>query len=511
MPSANNKRIIKNTGMLYFRMLLTMCITLYTSRVVLNTLGVDDYGIYNVVGGIVTMFAFLNTSMASATQRFYSFELGQQNYIQLTNIFSLTLSLHILIALIIFLLAETVGLWFFNTQMNIPESRMEAAFWVYQFAVLSFMISVIQVPYNASIIAHETMGVYAWVSIIEVSLKLIIVFILVGVNYDKLKLYALLMFLVTLIITTIYGIYCKIKYIECSYKWFWDKKLYHTLLSYAGWNLFGGVSAVSMNQGINILLNIFFGPVVNAARAIAFQVNMAINSFVQNFQLAVNPQIIKSYASGDYAYMRQLVFQSSKYSFFLLIFLSLPVLAETDTILKLWLKVIPEYTVIFCQLVIINTWIDSVSGPLMTSAQASGRIKIYQLVIGSLLLLNLPISYLFIKLGFQPQVTILVSMVISVVALFARLWMLKILLEFPVLNYVRQVLGTVFLVAIMGVILPFCVKEFMSQGYLRLFLVCVTSVFSVSLAIYLIGLNNAERVFFKNKVVEIFHKINFLC
>lgn len=510
MPSANSKRIIKNTGMLYFRMLLTMCITLYTSRVVLNTLGVDDFGIYNVVGGIVAMFAFLNTSMASATQRFYSFELGQQNYTQLKKVFSLTLSLHIGVAMIIFLLAETVGLWFFNTQMNIPPGRMEAAKWVYQFAVFSFMVSVIQVPYNATIIAHEKMGVYAWVSIIEVSLKLLIVFLLVKVSFDKLKLYALLMFLVTLIVSIIYGIYCKMKYAECTYKLFWDKKLYHILVSYAGWNLFGGISAVGMNQGINILLNIFFGPVINAARAIAFQVNMAINSFVQNFQLAVNPQIIKSYACGDCDYMRKLVFQSSKYSFFLLLFLSLPVLMETDIILNIWLKIVPDYTVLFCQLVILNTWIDSVSGPLMISAQASGRIKVYQLLIGSLLLLNLPVSYCFIRLGFQPQVTIYISMIISVLALFARLWMLKILLNFPVLIYIRRVLGTVLLVAMISVILPACTKALMHEGYLRFFVVCITSVISVCLTIYLIGLSIKERIYFKYKILDILHKSNIL-
>ena len=322
----NNKCIAKNTSMLYIRMLLTMAVTLYTSRVILNTLGVEDYGIYNVVGGFVAMMGFLNNSMAVATQRFLSFEIGKKSNSQFSRVFSMSMSIHILIALVILVLAETVGLWFVKTQLTIPIERMGAALWVFHFSILAFIVNVISVPYNATIIAHERMNVFAWVSIIDVSLKLLIVFILQWFGYDKLKFYALLMFGVALIIRLIYGSYCSRKFVESKFHFYWDKSLFKTIMSFAGWSLWGGAASVLHSQGVNILLNIFFGPAINAARGIAYQIQGAVNSFVSNFQIAINPQIIKSYASSKIEYMHQLIFQGAKYSFYLLFALSLPIL-----------------------------------------------------------------------------------------------------------------------------------------------------------------------------------------
>jgi len=498
--SESSKRIAKNTAMLYIRMLLTMAISLYTARIVLNTLGVEDFGIYNVVGGFVTMFGFLNLAMASATQRFLSFEIGKKDLKQLKNVFSMSVNIHFIIAFVVLIFAETVGLWFVNTQLTIPADRIIAAKWVYQFSILVLMVNMVSVPYNAIIIAHERMNVFAWVSIAEVSLKLLLVFMLVWFGFDKLKLYAVLMFGVALIIRLIYGFYCSRNFKESKFRFFWDKPLFKILMSYAGWNLWGNAAGVIMGQGVNLLLNIFFGPLVNAARGIAYQVQSAVNSFVVNFQMAMNPQIIKSFAADDIKYMHQLIYQGAKYSYFLLFALSLPILLETEIILKIWLKIVPEYTVIFTQLVIINVLIDSVSGPLMTAAQASGKIKLYQGVVGGLFLLILPFSYLFLKFDYQPQITLYVSIAISIIALLVRLYIVSPLINLSIIKFVRNVLVRIVLVACAAVIFPLTIKLSIETESIRIFAVCIISVISVAISSYLLGLSMDEKLFIKNKI-----------
>lgn len=500
MPSENNKRIAKNTLLLYFRMILTMLVSLYTSRVVLNTLGVEDFGIYNVVGGVVVMFGFLNSSMASATQRFLSFELGRQDGQKLKEVFSMSLNIHFIIAFIIFLLAETIGLWFLNTQMVIPEARKQAALWVYQFSILAFIVNIISVPYNASIIASEKMNVFAYVSILEVSLKLLTVFILQWFAYDKLMLYAVLSLFVALVIRIIYGVYCKRKLSFSSYSFVKDRVLFTTLFSYAGWNLWGNLAAVTMGQGINILLNLFFGPAVNAARGIAYQVSAAVNQFVSNFQMAVNPQIIKSYAADDRQYMHQLIFTSAKYSFFLLFMFALPLLIETEYILSLWLKIVPEYTVLFTRLVIGIVLIDCISGPLMTAAQASGRIKVYQSVLGGMLLLILPISYFFLRLGYAPEVTMYVNMIVSFVVLIVRLFILSWLIQFPVKDFLIHVIIRIATTFCLTLVISY-ILFYRQQKILHPLLIIILSMIVVVLCSVYIGINKYERqtIFFKIK------------
>lgn len=493
--------------MLYFRMFLTMGVSLYTSRIVLNTLGVVDFGIYNVVGGVVVMFSFLNSSMASATQRFLSFELGKNDYEQLKKVFSMSVNIHAIIAFAIFILAETIGLWFLNAKLVIPVERIGAANWVYQFSVLSFMVTVMSVPYNATIIAHERMNVYAYVSIVEVLLKLTLVFALVWFGYDKLKMYSIFVFSVSVIIWVIYKLYCRHSFTETRYKFSWDKLLYKTLMNYAGWNLFGNTAVVAMGQGVNILLNLFFGPVVNAARAIAFQVNGAVNGFVSNFQMSINPQIVKSYAVDDQKYMQQLIFQGSRYSFFLLFFLSLPVLLQTETLLKWWLKIVPDYAVLFCQLVLLDTLINCISGPLITAVQATGKIKTYQAVIGGLLLINLPLSYLFLKLGYKPQITLYIMVIVSVIALFARLTILRSLMSFSARAFVQQVILKVLLVALFSVIIPLVAMQFVTQEANRFFVISSLSAFSVILMVYFVGLKKQERIFVKDKILQVINKL----
>lgn len=488
-------------------MLLIMAVSLYTSRIVLNILGVEDFGIYNVVGGFVTMFGFLNSAMASASQRFLAFEIGKDDRTQLRNVFSMSINIHFLIAIFILLLAETAGLWFVNTQLTIPPERMIAAKWVYQFSILTLMVNMVSVPYNAMIIAHERMGVFAGVSIIEVTLKLLIVFMLQWFRFDKLKLYAVLMFGVALIIRLIYRIYCNRRFKESRFRWYWDKTLFRILVNYSGWNLWGNAAAVIMDQGINILLNIFFGPVVNAARGIAYQVRGAVNQFVYNFQMAINPQIIKSYAANNLKYMHQLIFQGAKYSFFLLFALSLPILFETEIILSLWLKTVPEYTVIFTRLIILNILIDSISGSLMTAAQASGKIKLYQGAVGGLLILNLPVSYLFLKMGFLPEVTLYVSLSISIIALLTRLKIISPLVHFDTIDFFKSVILRIISVILISISLPSIIYFSCEKHFVRLIMVGVLSVVSVGLAIYLVGIDKTEKKFFNNKLKQYFIKI----
>lgn len=480
-------------------MLLTMAVSLYTSRVVLNTLGVEDYGTYNVVGGVVTMFGFFNGAMATATQRFLSFEIGRNDLVQLRKIFNATQIIHIGIALLIFILAETIGLWFLNNYLNIPEGRMQAARWVYHFAVLSFMVSIIQVPYNSVILARERMNVYAYVSILEVTLKLIIVLILTWLAFDKLKLYGVLLFIVSVIIATIYRVYVLRNFSETRFQIVKDKVLFKTLISYSGWNLFGGIAMIAKGQGVSIILNIFFGTVVNAAQGVVNQVYSAINSFVSNFQMASNPQIVKSYASNDNEYMMNLIIRTSKLSFYLLFILTLPVLLEIEYILKLWLKIVPDYTAIFTVLILINAWVDSVSGPLITAIHATGKIKFYQIIVGTLFMLNLPVSYFLFKLGFSPVLAFIVNICITSIVFGVRLFFVKTQIsDFPIVQFFKEVLLRNIPVILLSVLVPWIIKTNMGSGFLRLILITITSIILSVFIIYLIGLRSNEKVFVKS-------------
>lgn len=504
----NNKRIAKNTLMLYFRMILTMLVSLYTSRVVLNVLGVSDYGTYNVVGGVVTMFGFFNGAMASATQRFLSFDLGREDYVHLRKTFNATQIIHIGIALLIFILAETIGLWFLNTKLNLPEGRMDAARWVYHFSVLSFTVSIMQVPYNSLIIARERMSVYAYVSILEVVLKLLVVFLLTWIAYDKLKLYGVLLFAVTLVITTIYSLYTLKHFDETLFEIVKDKALYKTLISYSSWNIFGGLAGIAKGQGVSIILNIFFGTVVNAAQGIASQVSGAINSFVVNFQMASNPQIVKSFAADNKDHMNNLVVRTSKFSFYLLFALTLPVMLDIDYILKLWLKIVPNFTSIFTILTLVNALIDTVSGPLMTALQATGKIKVYQSVVGILLILNLPISYLLFRFGFPPKTTFIVSICIAVIAFLFRVYLTKKQIpEFSENNFFFEILIRNIPVILLSVFIPWIIHINMPPGLIRLIIVTFSSMSISIVSIYFMGLKHSERDFVRDVMTTFVSKI----
>lgn len=481
-----------------------MIVSLYTSRVILNTLGVEDYGIYNVVGGVVSMFAFFNSAMSSATQRFLSFEIGKGDFAQLRKTFNATQIIHIGIAGVIFILAETVGLWFLKTYLVIPPERLEAAIWVYHFSVLSFMVSIIQVPYNATIIAHERMNVYAYVSIIEVLLKLLIVFMLTWITYDKLILYGILHFGVVFIIAAIYRVYTRSNFEESKFELVKDQKLYKTLISYSGWSLFGNIAGVAQGQGVNIILNIFFGPVLNAARGIAIQVQSALQAFVSNFQIAVNPQIIKYYSADNKDYLLSLVIRSSKLSFYLFFSLSLPILLEVDLILKLWLNIVPDFAVIFTKLVLISILISCISGPLQTLVQATGKIRNYQIIISFLLLLILPLSYIFLKNGYPPEITLYITIVIELFALLFRLLLLKKLINFPLFIYLKEVLAKNILIVILALLLTTPFVIYFESSNIRLVFMFLFSLCVNFTLIYHIGLVKNERNFIKNFLRKFF-------
>lgn len=505
--SNNNKRIAKNTLLLYFRMLFMMAVSLYTSRVVLNTLGVEDYGIYNVVGGVVAMFGFINGSMSSATQRYITFALGKGDKTRLQTVFSTTLQIHTLIAGIIVLLGETIGLWFLYNKMQIPADRMDAAFWVLQCSIVATVVMIISVPYNADIIAHEKMSAFAYISILEVVLKLVIVYMLVVFSFDKLILYVFLLLAIQLMIRFCYSIYCNRHFEETKYRHVWDKALFKEMTGFAGWSLFGNLASVLFSQGLNMLLNVFFGPVVNAARAVAVQVQSAIQQFVGNFQMALNPQITKTYAKGELGDMHRLMFRSARFSFFLLFFLSLPVLFETNFILTIWLKTVPEHTVVFLRIMICTSLIYTLSNPLIIANQATGKVKKYQAICGSILLLILPVSYISLRLGCPAYSVFIVHFVMESLTQMVRMILLRPMIGIRVRDYFNHIYKQVLVVVGVSIILPTLVYLNIEAGIFRFVIVGLVCVVSVSTAAYLLGLSANERVFVKAKAVAALNKI----
>ena len=505
--SVNNKRIAKNTLLLYVRMLFIMGVSLYTSRVVLNTLGVEDYGIYNVVGGVVAMFGFINGAMSSATQRFITFALGKGDMDNLQKVFSTTLQIHALIATIIFILGETVGLWFMYTQMQIPADRMDAAFWVLQCSIMSAIVMIVSVPYNADIIAREKMSAFAYISILEAVLKLAIVFLLLVFTQDKLVLYSALVLCVQLFIRFCYGHYCNKHFPESKYRHVWDKRLFKEMTGFAGWSMFGNLSAVLYGQGLNMLLNVFFGPVVNAARAVAVQVQSVMQQFVSNFQMALNPQITKTYAKGEMDEMHQLMFRSARFSFYLLFLLSLPVLFETDFILTIWLKTVPDNTVTFLRIIICTSLIYTLANPLIIANQATGKVRKYQAVCGSILLMILPVSYVCLKLGCPAYSVFIVHFCMEALTQLARIIMLRPLIGVKIKDFFKHIYARVFIVIVLSSIAPVAVYHNMNDTVLRFFVLSTACLLSVGIVVYSVGLSQSERAFVKSKVLTPAHKL----
>jgi len=490
---SNNKRIAKNTALLYVRMAITMLIALYTSRVVLRTLGVTDYGIYNVVGGVVAMFGFLNGAMSSATQRYITFALGRGDRERLRTVFVTSVNIHAVISALVLLLAESIGLWFLYTQMQVPPERMDAAFWVFQCSMTAMVVMIMSVPYNAAIIAHEQMSAFAYISIADVILKLLIVYLLTVIPFDHLKTYAVLILSVQLFIRWLYTCYCSRHFPETHYRRQWDKPLMREMFSFAGWSLWGNIAGMLFTQGVNMLLNVFFGPTVNAARAVAVQVQGAITQFAGNFQTALNPQITKTYAAGEMKQMHRLIYASAKFSAYLLLVLAIPILIETPYILRLWLGEYPGHTESFIRIILTISIFDATTQSLIIANQATGRVKTYQAVVGGILLLIVPISYVALKLGGSPETVFIVHFGVSVSAQVVRLLFMRAYIHLSMRKYVFGVYIPILLSTVCAMVLPVIIHYTLPDSFFRMTAVVVTSLVCSAVSLYYIGLDKSER------------------
>lgn len=498
--ATNNKRIAKNTLLLYVRTLFIMLVSLYTSRVVLNTLGVSDYGIYNVVGGVVAMFSVISSSLSSAISRYITYELGHGDIDKLKRIFATSVNIQIGISLAVLVLAELIGVWFLNTKLNIPAERMTAANWVFQCSLLSFIINLISVPYNATIIAHEKMSAFAYISILEAVLKLAVVYMLVISPYDKLVSYAVLLVMVALIVRFTYSFYCRKHFEESHYKFVYDKSLIKEMTGFAGWNFFGNTAYILNVQGVDMLINIFFGVTLNAARGVATQVQHAVMQFVNNFTVAINPQITKSYASGDMEYVYKLVCRGARFSYFLLLVFLVPIVCETEYILRIWLKLVPEYASLFLRLTLFGSLMTLLGNSMLTAIMATGNIKKYEFWITIVGCLVFPLTWLAFKLGLPPATTYVIYIAIYFLLNFVRLYFAKTQLDFPVKLYLLDVILRVFVVTSLAFVLPILVTTYLEESFLRLCITCAVSVISTGVIIYSLGLQKAERKKINSKI-----------
>jgi len=505
---SNNKRIAKNTIALYIRMLILMVISLFTTRVILQALGVSDYGVYNVVGGIVALFSMLSQSLSTANSRFLNFEMGRGNDERLKTVFSTGVTIQIALAIVIAVVTEIAGTWFLNNKLVIPAERLAAANWVFQFSIITFCINLISVPYNAAIIAHEKMSAFAYISIYEGIGKLLICYFVMISPVDKLITYSALACLVQLSVRCIYSAYCKKHFEECIYHFIYDRQMLSEIFGYAGWNFIGASAAVLRTQGGNILINLFAGPAVNAARGVANQVNHAVSGFANNFMTAVKPQITKSYAAGNIKYMTTLVNQSARLSYYMLLFLSLPIIVNIDFILHVWLKTVPERTTIFVILTIVFTLLESFSNPLITAQLATGKVRNYQLIVGGINILNLPFSYLLLRLGFPPEVFLCVAVFFSIVCLFVRLIMLQLNIGFEIIQFIKNVIINCTLVSIISIAIPYFVSRNLSSSWASFSIVVILCILSCCLSIYFIGCSKMERNLVNSKLRRLVRKIN---
>lgn len=491
--SESNKRIVKNTIFLYIRMLLILIISLYTSRVVLNTLGVEDYGIYNIVGGIIVLFSFLNSSLASATQRFLNFELGRNDISKVKNVFSASLQAHILITFIILVLCESIGLWIVNTQLNLPIGRMNAAIWTYHLSIITFCISIIRIPFNAAIIASERMNFYAYISIIEALSKLGVIYLLQIVGIDKLILYAILQGLVCLLITIAYIQYSVKNFNYISFNLKVNKPQLKGILSFSGWSCYGNLSNIAAGQGLNLLLNLFFGVTVNAAMGIANQVSSTVYGFVANFQTAFNPQLVKLYSADKKEDMKLLIYRASRISYFLLLLIALPLLFNTKPVLYIWLNQIPEYAIIFCQLILIDQFFYALSGPLWISAQARGKIASYMMAVGNFNISTLIISYILLKLDCPATSVISSKIFIDFIVYIYRILYLKKHISLNIKDYTHNTIFPIIKVTIISLFVPYFLNHFIEYNLPNLLFKIIITIITTVVIIFTLGITNNER------------------
>ena len=502
---SDNKTIARNTIYLYIRMLFLMLVNIYTSRVVLEALGVEDYGIYNSVAGFIAMFSIVSSSISTAIARFITFVLGERDESKLKRVFSSSVMIQMLLAVIVVVLVEAIGVWFLNTKMTIPGARIVAANWVLQLALITFVFNLWSTPYNATLIAHERMSAFAFIGIFEGCANLGIAFLVMASPFDSLVFYAVLMCAVALATRCIYAVYCKKHFAECSFSFVFDKALFREMFSFAGWNFIGATSGLLKDHGINVLFNIYFGPVVNAAYGLASQVQTAVCKFSQNFFTAVNPQITKSYADRKTAESHDLVLRSSRLAFVLLMFFVVPIVAETDFILGIWLKEVPPHTAAFVQIILLSSMLISISNPMITLMLATGDIKKYQLVVGTVSLMNFPAAWLLLYLGGSAELALVSVIVFSAIALGVRLKMLKGMTGFPVRRFLCGTFARCLVMLAICFVPAFAIANAMQLGALRFVVnvaVCEAVIVAVS---YVIGLTPGERSFVAGKIKSVLH------
>lgn len=503
MSVQNSKRIAKNTVIMYMRMFVMMLIGLYTSRVILNVLGIEDYGIYNVVGGLIGMFSIVSSSLSSSISRYLTFEIGKGNILRLKEIFSTSFIAQTGMSLLIILLIEVVGVWYLYNKMSIPDGRLDAAAFVLQCSVISFALSLIMTPYSAAIIAHERFGLYAYLTLFDALMKLGIVFALSISPFDKLKTYALLLLCVTVLVQGIYFVYCRRKFEECHFKLRYNKSLLKEVGGFAGWSFFGNTSWILNSQGIDLLINFFFGVTLNAARGIANQVNNIVQGFVSNFMTTLNPQITKSYAMEDMEYMRKLVYSGAKYSYFLMLFFSIPLCLETKQILVLWLKIIPEYAVPFVRLTLMASMAFVLGNTLTTAQGATGKVRHYAIVTSIFTFLEFPMVLILFYSGFSPISCYVVHLVIYFGLVFVKIYLVKDFIGITYVSYMKEVILRTLFVTLSALVIPFVLYSIYPQSLMRMLCVCLIGFLTSGLSIYYFGMQKNERVYVMKMVRNI--------
>lgn len=499
----NNQRIAKNTLLLYIRTLFVMLVSLYMSRVILEALGVEDYGVYQVIGGLVTMFSVLSSALSTAISRFITFEIGRDDKERLRRIFSTSVIIQAGLSILVFVVAEVVAIWFIRTQMQIPEGRMYAAEWVLHCSLITFCINLISIPYNACIIAHERMKAFAYVSVMEVLLKLGACFCILASPIDKLIFYAVLLMLIALCIRLVYGYYCHRHFEESRGGLVFDKYIFKEMAGFSGWSFFTNTNSILNNQGVNMLINVFFGVTVNAARGIATQVEGAVLQFVNNFTMAVNPQITKSYAAGDRYGMHLLVCRSAKFSCFAMLMMALPIICEAERILGIWLTIVPEHTVIFVRLSLVLGLLDCIGSSGYTACTATGNMRRYALVLTPIGLLEFPLTWVFFAYGAPVVSTYYLYILVKAMVLVVRMFLMRDMIGLSVGMYVSNVFRPIFQTIALAVIPPLLVIRFMDPSVVRLFVSVIMGGLSVVSASFLVGMTGGERkvIFSKVRVI----------
>lgn len=486
-----NKRIARNTLLLYIRMFIMMGVSLYTSRVVLQTLGVEDFGLYNIVGGVVVLFSVFNSSLAGSTQRFLNYEMGRDDVSSVNKVFQCSIMLHVILCVILIILAETIGWWYINTYLNVPSDRYDASRIVYQLSVLTFCINVVRVPFNACIIAHEKMDFYAYVSIAEAGLKLLVAFMLTMCDFDKLIFYAFLILLVTVVVNISYMIYCSKTFPNIKTKLLWDSEKIKEMMSFSGWSLFGSAAVISAQQGLNMVLNFFCGVGLNAAVGIANQVTSAMYGFISNFQTAFNPQIVKLYAQKQFKDYFDLIFRASKFSFLLFWLISVPVFLYAPMILNFWLDEVPPHAVSFCRVIIIHLLIDALNGPLWTAVNATGKIRIYQILMSGIILCNIPVAILLLWFGWAPELVWFSKIIFNIIAMIVRWGYLRRIVGFSCCKYITNVIVPLLLVIFLTIV-PLSIL-YLSCFDINIWICILFSLLYILFVSYIFGLNKQEK------------------